>query len=118
MLGMDVKHINATIIIKGVIQNAIADHSFVRNSDEAVTGCDFTPNKLPPFALPARDEVERAESFYISFNGRANRIHHSIRFRNTLCPQKRSGLTPGIPRPPAPLRLMKSRVSRVGCMPS
>jgi hypothetical protein len=45
-------------VIKGVIEHAVANDLSVDNSDEAITGGDFTADKVSPLFLSARDEVE------------------------------------------------------------
>jgi hypothetical protein len=52
-----------------VIQHSVADDCFVQNGDEAITRCDFTPNKVSTLILLTRNVVERAKSLYVSLNG-------------------------------------------------
>jgi len=99
VVRMDVKHINTADVIKSVIQNAITDNLFVCNSDKAIAGNDFPTDKIPTFILTLRDEVKRAKSVNVIFDGWTNRNHISLNAQEyASLLQRGSGLTLGITR--------------------
>jgi len=75
VIGINVKHVNAAVVMKGVIQHSVADHRFIYDGDEAVTGRDFTPNEFPSLILSTCNVIEGAQSIDVSFNGWPDRNH-------------------------------------------
>jgi hypothetical protein len=69
VLSVNIQHVNTAVVVKGVVQHSVADNFFIGDGDKASAGSDFTTDKLSALFFLARDQVERAKSPNVAFDG-------------------------------------------------
>jgi hypothetical protein len=72
VVGVNVKHIDIAEVKKSVIQHAVTDNFFALDRNKAIACRHLRADKLTAFIVVLRDQIKRAKSDNVIFNGWAD----------------------------------------------